>query len=225
MQEVGLPPEMAEYRALQRSIPGVEGLYAATRAILAASISKGGTILIVGAAGGRELELLRDIRDDLRFIAVDTAQGKLSRTEEFLRERGLGKDIDYVPGSIDTISDREPSVGATSLLVMHSIPDDGSKLCYLKSIRARLQLGASIVLADVSFDEAGDFERTIPAFLEHAQHVGVSPHHSEVDPRVIPTMPIVGSRRIVDLLLQADFGEVTPFFRSFWYAGWWARAL
>ena len=111
------------------------------------------------------------------------------------------------------------------MLVMHSLPDDGTKLDYLWSIRSRLVPGAPLVLADISFDDPADFERTVPVFLEHARHADVAEHHSDVDPRVISTMPIIDDRRTRELLTQAAFGKTTPFFRSFWYAGWWARAV
>ena len=121
--------------------------------------------------------------------------------------------------------DAPSCVGATSLLVMHSLPDDGTKLRYLQSIRSRLEDHAPLVLADISFDNPAEFERAVPAFLEHARRAGVAAHHSGVDPHVMPTMPIVGDRRTRDLLEQAAFGDVTPFYRGFWYAGWWARAI
>lgn len=225
MPETQLPLQFAEYRDMQRTIPGLEGLYAATRAILSTSIPVNGRILVVGAGGARELELLQDVESASSMLAVDISAEKLERTRAFMDARGLGKHVEYVPGAVEAAPSAPLCVGATSLLVMHSLPDDGTKLSYLRSIRSRLVLGAPLVLADVSFNDPADFEKTVPAFLEHARHAEVAKRHSDVDPRVIPTMPIIDDRRTRELLTQAAFGEVTPFFRSFWYAGWWARAI
>ena len=224
MSEGLLPAQIAAYRDMQRSIPGIDGLYAATRAILAASIPESGRVLVVGAGGGRELELFNDIRPELHLLAVDISVERLEQAKTLMVTRGLDKRIEYVSASVEAVPSEPLCVGATSLLVMHSLPDDGTKLRYLQSIRSRLLFRAPLVLADVSFDDPAEFSRTIAAFLEHADHAGVAAHHAGVDPRVIPTMPVVSDRRTRELLAQAGFGETTPFFRGFWYAGWWARA-
>lgn len=210
---------------MQRSIPGIDGLYAATRAILAASIPEGGTVLVVGAGGGRELELLHDLGPEVSLLAIDVSAETLERTRAFMDASGHGARISYVTGPVEAAPNAPLCVGATSLLVMHSLSDDGTKLRFLQSIRSRLVPGAPFVLADVSLDDPAEFERTVPAFLEHARRAGVPAHHADVDPRVIPDMPIVGDRRTRELLAQAAFGEITPFFRGFWYAAWWARAV
>ena len=201
---------IAEYRDMQRSIPGIEGLYAATRAILAASIPEGGTVLVVGAGRGRELELLHDLGPGVSLLAVDVSAGMLERTRAFMDASGRGAGISYVAGPVEAATTARLCVGATSLLVMHSLPDDGTKLRFLQSIRSRLVPGAPFVLADVSFDDPAEFERTVPVFLEHARRAGVPAHHADVDPRVIPGLPIVGDRRTRELLTQAAFGEITP---------------
>ena len=224
MPEALPPTQIAEYREMQRSIPGVDGLYAATRAILASLIPESGKVLVVGAGGGRELELLHDIRAEVCMLAIDISAEKLERTKAFMDARGCGERIEYVVGSVEAAPPAPLCIGATSLLVMHSLPDDGTKLRYLQSMRSRLVFGAPFVLADISFETPAEFERTVPVFLEFAQRAGVIAHHSDVDPRVIPTMPVIDDRRTRELLAQAAFGEVTPFFRGFWYAGWWARA-
>lgn len=219
------PRRIAAFREMQRSIPGVEGLYHAARAILAASIPKDGTVLVLGAAGARELELFLDIGPELRLIAVDISPEKLHQTKDFMDVGGHDARIDYITGTIDVAPAKPLCDGATSLLVMHSLPDDGTKLRFLQSIRSRLAARAPFVLADISLDHPAEFERTVPAFLEHARRAGVAADHYEVDPRLVPTMPIISDRRTRDLLDQAAFGEVTPFYRGFWYAGWWARAI
>ncbi len=225
MPEGLLPAQIAAYRDMQRSIPGIDGLYAATRAVLATSIQDAGKLLVVGAGGGRELELFSDIGPKLCFLAVDISDDRLEQTRTFVTARGLGERVEYVVGSIEAAPKAPLCIGATSLLVMHSIPDDGTKLRYLQAIRSRLVLGALFVLADVSFSDQAEFERTVPAFLEHARYAGVAAHLSDVDPRVIPTMPVIDDQRTRELLAEAGFGDVTAFFRGFWYAGWWARAF
>jgi tRNA (cmo5U34)-methyltransferase len=223
--ESTLPLWIAEYRKMQRSIPGVDGLYAATQAIIEACVPACGNVLVVGAGGGRELELLGTSGKHLSFVAVETSLSALDRTRAFTNDLGLNERITFVCGEIDTAPLTPFSDAATSLLVMHFLPDDGAKLKYLREIRARLQTSAPLIIADVSFEDRAAFERTIPLFLKHAEMSGVSLDHATVDPNVIPTMPIINDRRTCALLREAGFSEITPFFRGFWYAGWWARAI
>jgi tRNA (cmo5U34)-methyltransferase len=220
-----MPLEIAEYRKMQRSIPGVDGLYAASCAIIETCVPDGGNVLIVGAGGGRELELLSASKKSLVFTAVEKSESSLDRTRAFTDALGLNERIKFVCGEIDAAPLKPLNDGATSLLVMHFLPDDGTKLRYLQAIRTRLREGAPFIIADVSFEDKATFDRTVPLFLTHASNSGVEPDHAAVDPRVIPSMPIINDRRTCALLVDAGFSEVTPFFRGFWYAGWWARAV
>ena len=61
---------LADYRALQASVPGQENLYQSIGDALAALCLLQGNVLIVGGGGGREIELLseRNISADLTIV-------------------------------------------------------------------------------------------------------------------------------------------------------------
>lgn len=57
-------------------------------------------------------------------------------------------------GYVDSLPEAKIYDAATLLLVMHFIPDDGSKLLLLQNIAKRLRSGATFVLADLHGDRA-----------------------------------------------------------------------
>jgi hypothetical protein len=83
----------------------------------------------------------------------------------------------------------------------------------------------------VSLDDREAFDRMAPAIREHALLVGLPETVAEGPAAHIGRMAfgdciasVISERRTRELLTDAGFEAVTPFFRGFWYAGWWARA-
>ena len=76
---VRVPPfDIAEYREMQRSIPGVEGLYRLLGAIGEACFPLSGRILPIGAGSGRELEALGGNGKAFSVLAVDSSTKMLA---------------------------------------------------------------------------------------------------------------------------------------------------
>lgn len=220
-----LPPAVARYRRLQRCIPGVDGLYQTVRAIVEMTAPPSGRIMVVGAGGGRELELLSTLGDSISFIAVDKSPEMLSLAREMAEGLKINDRVTFIIGTPEDVPEGRTCEVATSLLVMHQIPDDGSKLAYLRHIRARMDLGSTFILADVCLENKSEFNTMRPVFLAHARSIGLTEDEAAIDVRVVPTLSTVSEQRTRTLLLEAGFGGATPFFRSLWYAGWWSQAI
>jgi tRNA (cmo5U34)-methyltransferase len=65
-------------------------------------------------------------------------------------EMNIKNKINLVRGYVDDLEDTERFDGATCILVMHFLRDDGSKLGLLQNISRRLKPGAPLVLVDGS---------------------------------------------------------------------------
>ncbi len=218
------PFDLAQYREMQRAILGVEGLYRSVRAIFDTLLASESRILVVGAGGGRELETLGGSPKRYRFLAVDPSKAMLDMARHYATCLGVAERTTFVEGEAGAVPPNAACDAATSLLVMHFLPDDGAKLSCLRAIRARLRPGAPFLLADVSMEDRAAFERLTPVFLAHAELAGLPAAKAAIGPSIIGGMPVIGEGRTRSLLDEAGFGETLPWFRGLWYTGWWAVA-
>lgn len=210
---------VAEYRAAQRIVPGIDALYVIMRAIFDATLADSARVLIVGAGGGRELETLSASTRGYRFTAVDPSVAML----DLAREYGPIERTEFVAGTVDAVAPTERFDAATSLLVMHFLADDGAKADYLASIRKRLCMGAPFLIADVSY-ESQDFERLRAAFLTYGVEQGFERDKLAGAADMITAMPTVGGVRARELFADAEFAHATPVWQSLWYRGWTIQA-
>ncbi|MEL7108424.1 MAG: class I SAM-dependent methyltransferase [Pseudomonadota bacterium] len=221
------PFEIAQYREMQKALPGVEALYSLMLAQIEIALPAGGQVLVVGAGGGREVEALLASEIPFDVVGVDPSNDMLDiarwysqqseRPEKAKLIQGLTKDVPRPDGGFDA---------ATSVLVMHFLPDDdseGGKLAYLKSIRERLKPDGLIIHADVSFET--NHADIAPVFLRHARLAGLPEETMSAAPKAISTMPIIGTSRLADLYKSAGFSLPELFFQTLWYRAWYARAV
>jgi tRNA (cmo5U34)-methyltransferase len=218
------PFPVGDYRRMQAAIPGVAGFYRLVRAALEATTAPGASVLLVGAGGGREMETLGPSPHGFRLVGVDPSAEMLERAREVVEHLNLGERAILIRGTVEDVPPDPLHDAATSLLVMHFLPDDGAKDAYLRAIRARLKPGAPLLLAGVSFEDRGAFDRLVPLFLRHAELAGLAADEAAIGPRVIGGMPIISERRAAELLAAAGFAPPLPIFRGLWYAALLAHA-
>ncbi|RVT84244.1 class I SAM-dependent methyltransferase [Rhodobacteraceae bacterium CCMM004] len=208
---------LAMYREIQRSIPGLDTIYRLAAALIAAHASPAPRVLVVGAGGGREIETFLADVPAASITAVDPSAGNLALARHVA---GNANGVHFVEGRMEDLhTDAEFDV-ATSLLVMHQLPDDGAKLSYLCAIRDRLGVGGALVHADVCFDDPDEFERLVPIYQAYARHIGASAEATQLELGTIPALPAVSSDRIRALFEQAGLASPREVFRSLWYRCW-----
>jgi len=206
-------------------IPSIEGLYASYTAIMDAALDDSDQVLVVGAGGGREIEALTVSNRRLNLTGIDPSADMLDLASEVARASGFPADrLTLTKGTVDTLDQTPAFDAASSILVMHFLPDDGQKLAFLRSIRERLKPGAPFVLVDVMINDTAEFEQLKPVFVEHARRHGMPDDALKTAPDMIASLPAISEGRTRDLLEEAAFGQVTPFFRSLWYVGVTATA-
>jgi tRNA (cmo5U34)-methyltransferase len=134
-------------------------------------------------------------------------------------------DIELRKGYVDDLDQEAVFDGATCILVMHFLKDDGAKLALLESICKRLKHGASFILVD-GYGEPGsmEFEELGKAWKQYPLIHGVSNETVEdaFNERILKMVQFVPESRIVELLRIAGFTRVFKYYSGFLYGGWMA---
>jgi len=208
------------YREMQRAIPGLDAMYRLVHALIASRGQEVPHVLVVGAGGGREIEEFRSSDAIGGITAIDPSARNLETVRTVAGTSGASPEVSLIVGTVDDLPDGDTFDVVTSLLVMHHLPDDGSKLTYLRGLRNRLAPGGRLIHADVCFDESEDFDELIPAFRAHADIFGVSADAVRLELDAIPKLPVVSGDRIRVLLSEAGLTEPQEVFRTLWYRCW-----
>lgn len=208
---------LAMYRALQRTVPGLDTIYRLTEMVIAGHRGAKHRVLVVGAGGGREIETIHAGVPTASVTAVDPSADNLALAKHVA---GYAKNIRFVEGRVEDLSEEEAFDVVTSLLVMHQLPDDGAKLAYLCAIRDSLAVGGVLIHADICFDYASEFERLVPIYEAHARHTDADAEATQLELGTILSLPVVRPDRIRTLFAQADLAPPQEVFRSLWYRCW-----
>jgi tRNA (cmo5U34)-methyltransferase len=136
---------------------------------------------------------------------------------------GLSDRVELFKGYTDDLPEGRLFDGATCILVMHFLSDDGAKLRLLRSISQRLESGAPVVLVDDFGDpQSGEFWRTVEAWKLYVKAKGADPQFVDEGFRdqILKRIQFVPEGRILELLSEAGFEKPSRFFTAFLYGGW-----
>ena len=154
------PVKIEEYDKSIRLFCGAyEEMFKLSHCCLRARLPKHAKVLVVGAGTGMEISEFAPLNPGWSFCGVDPSADMLALARKKIFEKNLTSEIELRKGYVDDLKDEEVFDGATCILVMHFLKDDGTKLALLESICKRLKRGAPFVLID-GFGEPGsmDFE-------------------------------------------------------------------
>lgn len=212
-------------RQIRFTLPGYDALHETAAGLLAADLGPRGRLLVVGAGTGEEIVRLGGAHPDWTFVGVDPSEGMLAVAERRVQEVGIGERVDLRLGFVDLLPVTERYDGATMLLVMHFLRDDGAKLALLRSVADRLAEGAPVLLADLSGEPgSAGFERFLAAWRQRQRALGMPEHDiAEMFRRIASDVHPVTEDRFRHLCVEAGLEAVQPFFRSLLFAGWVAR--
>jgi tRNA (cmo5U34)-methyltransferase len=204
--------------------PGHAGLLQMVGVLLAERTPQDGTVLIVGAGGGLETRYLAGRSPGYRFVGVDPSQQMLDMARAIATPAAgdrltliQGTALDAPPGPFDA---------ATCILVLHVIPDDGTKARTLENVHRRLKSGAPFVLVDQCIDRAAsDFEHRVERYGAYALASGVDAKTvSGAKEHLRANQCVVAAGRNEELLRQAGFKEAEVFYVGMAWRGWIATA-
>lgn len=213
----------AEYdRFIRRVVPAYEALFPAALALLDPAVGGRGRVLVVGTGSGSELVTFAAARPGWSLTGVDLSEQMLRITRGRLEQRGLADRVTLHHGPADSLPAGAAFDGATLGLVLHFLPDDGAKLVLLRAIAARLRRGAAFVLVDAAGDpESPGHRRIMAAWDVWLGETGLTAaerrdYRAQVDAGV----HFVSEARLRELLLEAGFDDLLPFYRFFPFNGW-----
>jgi tRNA (cmo5U34)-methyltransferase len=147
--------------AVRQSIPGYDAMLTMLTALFQRYLMDDAHILVVGAGGGNEISALSQTHPTWQFTGVDPSEKMLAVAQSKVESLGIEDRVTLHKVVVQDLPIHRYSA-ATSLLVMHFLPDDGTKLDYLKAIAARLQPGSPFVLVDSHGDKQSEvFKRLI----------------------------------------------------------------
>ena len=207
---------------IRQVIPGYDVLHRLIRLQLHAGLGDEARILAVGAGTGMEIATLAPGRPGWRFSAVDPASEMLEAARRRLERDGLGECTAFHHGFVADLPQEKSFDAACLVLVMHFVPDDGSKAALLGDIARRLKPGAPLILADAHGEkESRGFLHLIDVWRNWQLDAGIKPEDVEKGfRRVVKDIHFVPEERIVGLLSDAGFTTPQPFFASLPFGAW-----
>lgn len=214
-------PEPAEgetsERVIQALIPGYASLARLGVALLAASplaSAPGASVLVAGCGSGAELLEAQAQRPDWQLTGLDPSAAMLERAR---RRLGAQSSIHWVEGTLEAWPGQESFDGALAVLVLQSLPDDGSKLAFLTALARRLRRGAQVVLVDLMRPERSPLQQQlIEARLGFQRASGLEPGSQAIDGLAAPAEALhpIGLSRLTALVAAAGFGDPAPVFQA-----------
>lgn len=200
-----------------------EQLFAMAYAYLRATVKDNADLLIVGAGTGMEICTFGEKSRRWNFTGVDPSAEMLAIAREKIAKREMEFRVKLFRGYVHDVPEVPVFDGATCILVMHFLPDDGAKLHLLKSIGQRLKRGAPLILVDAFGDSSTEaFARTVEAWKTFVKTKGVNPQFVEdgFSGQILKRLQFVPEDRIMSLLDEAGFERPHRFYTGFLYGGW-----
>jgi tRNA (cmo5U34)-methyltransferase len=218
------PDFVARYRnGPARFVPGHEAMLRMSAQLLAEGAPETARILVVGAGGGIELGHFAAYRRDWRFVGVDPAAAMLALAREALGT--AAERCELIEGTVDD-APQGPFDGASCLLTLHLIPDDGAKLSTLIAIRSRLRAGAAFVIVDNCIDLSAPRSAIhLDRYLRYGAESGAPAEDIDrLREQITSVGQMVSREREIALLTEAGFTSITLFYAGLSWTGCVARA-
>ena len=213
---------------IRKAIPGYEALHGMAHSLLQTNLDESARLLVVGSGTGMELVNYCQQNPTWSLTGVDPSVEMMAIAVEELVSLGYRERVDLHTGYVSTLPETEPMDAATLMLVMHFLPDDGSKLKLLKDIARHLKPGAQLILADLYGDRSKpNFAKLRKAWqaLYFSQLDDESRIKAEANFQnsIDNSIYFITEARIIELLQTAGFDCVTEFYNAFLFGGWIAQ--
>lgn len=205
-----------------RFVPGLDGLHRMCGVLLAERAPENARVLVVGAGGGLELKHLAEAYPGWTFVGVDPAAAMLRGAERLLGP--LNARVVLVEGLVDDVAAGDFDA-AICLLTLHFL-DAEERVRTAGEIRRRLKSGAPFVAAHGSFPQGpGERDLWLDRYAAFAIASGFDPEKARGAREAVAThVSMFSPEQDEDILRQAGFSDVTPFYAAFTWRGWVAYA-
>jgi tRNA (cmo5U34)-methyltransferase len=223
LQPFSDPEHVARYaEGPPRFVPGFADLHRMTSILLAERTPSAARVLVVGAGGGLELRALATAHQDWRFVGVDPSAEMLKLAAETLGPQAPRAEL--IEGYVDD-APMGPFDAATCLLTLHFLDADERRRT-LAEIHRRLKPGAPFVAIHSSFPQAGgERDLWLGRYAAFAVSHGVEPERAAtMQQTVSANLCMLTPEADAEILREAGFQDVTPFYAAFTWRGWVAYA-
>ena len=205
---------------VQQLIPGYASLARLSVALLAASplaSAAGTSVLVAGCGTGAELVEARAQRPDWQLWAIDPSNEMLQAAKARLGESSSA--IHWRQTTVEALEADSRFCGALSVLVLQSLPDDGTKLAFLSALARSLEPGGQLVLVDLMAPERSPLQNQVQAaWLGFQRASGLATDAGALEPLTQGLHPI-GEARLTALVNAAGFGDPARVFQALGYEG------
>ena len=202
----------------QHLIPGYASLARLGVALLAASPSAsrpGAAVLVAGCGTGAELVEARAQRPDWRVTALDPSATMLAAAQARLGPSSA-EVIHWRQAKVEDleVEGGERFAGALSVLVLQSLPDDGTKLTFLSALARSLEPGAQLLLVDLMAPERSPLQAQVQhAWLGFQRASGMGDQDEQLAAHTKGLHPI-GLSRLTSLVNAAGFSDPARVFQA-----------
>jgi tRNA (cmo5U34)-methyltransferase len=203
---------------VQQLIPGYASLARLAVALLAASPLAGvagAAVLVAGCGTGAELVEARAQRPDWQLTAIDPSAQMLQAAKARVGAGG----IHWRRTTVEDLGEAERYAGALSVLVLQSLPDDGSKLAFLTALARSLQPGGQLVLVDRMAPERSPLQGQVEAALVGFQRASGLAAPAEDLVTLTQGLHPIGEARLAALVEAAGFTDPARVFQALGYEG------
>lgn len=210
---------------VRQFIPGYETMHSISHALLRHLLPTQAELLIVGAGTGQELSSYGASNAGWKFTAVDPVDTMLSMARKKINANGLSERVHFHSGFVSGLEEVAKYDASTSLLVMHFIPDDGSKAEFLFGIANRLKPGGYLIIVDLCGNKnTPEFDLLFHTWEQ--RQLDRASDKDEVKKRfsqIRSDISYIPEERTFQLLSDAGFSNIMNFYRVFLFCGWVAR--
>jgi len=207
-------------------IPGYGSLARLGVALLASSpaaAAPGSEILVAGCGTGSELLEAVAQRPDWQLTALDPSAAMLAEARQKLADAPR---IQWQQSTVEALLEQPGNggrfAGALAVLVLQSLPDDGSKLAFLSALARGLQPGAQLVLVDLMQSALPSLEGQIAEAWQGFQRAsGLVPGAAMAASLsgLSEGLHPIGLARLTSLVNAAGFGDPARVFQALGFEG------
>ena len=204
---------------VQQLIPGYASLARLAVALLDASplaAPAGAPVLVAGCGTGAELVEARAQRPDWQLTAIDPSAEMLAAAQRRLvaSSGGTTVPITWQQTTVEQLDAEAAFAGALSVLVLQSLPDDGTKLAFLTALARSLRPGGQLVLVDLMAPERSPLQQQVQqAWIGFQRASGLQADAAALTPHLQGLHPI-GEARLTALVNAAGFSDPARVFQA-----------
>lgn len=210
-------------QVIRQVVPGYDVLHEMIKVLLHRYVLEtDASLLSVGCGTGLELVKLGEEFSNWSVHGVEPAPAMAGVAQANVESQGLQGRCQVTQGYVEDLAGDVEFDAATLILVMHFVPDDGSKEALLRAIAQRLKPGAPLILADLHAEVEGErLEKFLDIWRDWQLHQGMPEHIVDRGfEHVVRDIQFVSEERILEMLQGAGFTTVEPFYGAFLFGGW-----